>query len=283
MDSPSKALGYWGQPELTADSFQAKLAGESAAERSYLRTGDMGFLLEKELFICGRMKDLIIIRGANHYPQDIERTAEQGCDSLRAGCSAAFAVSHDHTEAVVYVAELKADVDKSKYPSIVSTIQTLISKEHGLSLTSICLLQTKSVIKTTSGKISRAGCKKAFLANTLSLLHKWEGVPDAEPAIHSEYMESSGPDDEQQSSANTGKSPASGAKKADGKLPSYSETEIRTMDVPLLVKLLETTIVNISSQSPSPLSAPLPADRSIVSLGLDSFTIVQFKGVLEKK
>lgn len=244
----------------------------------------MGFLYNKELFICGRMKDLIIIRGANHYPQDIERTAEQGCESLRAGCSAAFAVSHDHTEAVVYVAELKADVDKSKYESIVSTIKTLISKEHGLSLTSICLLHTKSVIKTTSGKISRAGCKKAFLANTLSLLYKWEGVPESEPvdineSVETVHVNGSSVATGKDTSTNTTAANKNGGKK----LPSYSQTEIWAMDIPALVTLLESTIINISSQSPSPLSAPLPADRSIVSLGLDSFTIVQFKGVLEKK
>lgn len=235
------------------------------------------------------MKDLIIIRGANHYPQDIERTAEQGCDSLRAGCSAAFAVSHDHTETVVYVAELKADVDKSKYSTIVSTIKTLISKEHGLSLTSICLLNTKSVIKTTSGKISRAGCKKAFLANTLSLLHKWEGIPETEPVVVHDVTD--GGEDQGTSSAvvtsNDGTAaPATAVKKGGGggnKSPAFSESQIRSMDIPAIVSLLETTIVNISSQSPSPLSGPLPADRSIVSLGLDSFSIVQFKGVLEKK
>jgi hypothetical protein len=242
----------------------------------------MGFLHKKELFICGRMKDLIIIRGANHYPQDIERTAEQGCDSLRAGCSAAFAVSHDHTETVVYVAELKADVDKSKYSTIVSTIKTLISKEHGLSLTSICLLNTKSVIKTTSGKISRAGCKKAFLANTLSLLHKWEGIPETEPVVIHDVTDG----EEAVGTSSVAVASNDGTTKKVGggkKLPTFSESQIRSMDIPVIVSLLETTIVNISSQSPSPLTGPLPADRSIVSLGLDSFTIVQFKGVLEKK
>ena len=80
----------------------------SSSAEEYLSTGDLGFLHKEELFICGRSKDLIIVRGSNHYPQDIERTAERAEPSLRAGCSAAFSVAHaeGHTEAVVFVAEL---------------------------------------------------------------------------------------------------------------------------------------------------------------------------------
>ena len=118
VDSPSKALGYWQQHELTAHDFHAKFTPAFGAQktdgtadaddgRTYLRTGDLGFMHKGELFICGRLKDLIIVRGANHYPQDIERTAEQSHSAFRAGCSAAFALSQDgHTEAVVYVAEV---------------------------------------------------------------------------------------------------------------------------------------------------------------------------------
>jgi acyl-CoA synthetase (AMP-forming)/AMP-acid ligase II len=118
IDSPSKALGYWQQHELTAHDFHAKYTPAFGAQkadgttdaddgRTYLRTGDLGFMHKNELFICGRLKDLIIVRGANHYPQDIERTAEQSHSAFRAGCSAAFAFSQGgHTEAVVYVAEV---------------------------------------------------------------------------------------------------------------------------------------------------------------------------------
>ena len=80
----------------------------NSASDDFLSTGDLGFLHNEELFICGRSKDLIIVRGSNHYPQDIERTAERAEPSLRAGCSAAFSVAHaeGHTEAVVFVAEV---------------------------------------------------------------------------------------------------------------------------------------------------------------------------------
>jgi acyl-CoA synthetase (AMP-forming)/AMP-acid ligase II len=120
--SPSKAAGYWNKEEQTREDFHAQIVATSSTDAdatssttaatvgpAYLRTGDLGFLYEGELFICGRLKDLIIVRGSNHYPQDIERTAEKSHSSLRPGCSAAFAIKHaaGHTEAVVYVAEVR--------------------------------------------------------------------------------------------------------------------------------------------------------------------------------
>jgi acyl-CoA synthetase (AMP-forming)/AMP-acid ligase II len=113
--SASKAQGYWDQPALSQHEFHAPLpanatAAGPAAQDGFLRTGDLGFMHNGELFICGRMKDLIIVRGRNHYPQDIERTAEQHvAEYLRAGCSGAFSLSggqERHTEDVVYVAEV---------------------------------------------------------------------------------------------------------------------------------------------------------------------------------
>ncbi len=123
VNSPSKAQGYWDRPEISEECFHATYSNANAAaaaaaateltngtppSSSYLRTGDMGFIVKGELFICGRIKDLIIIRGANHYPQDIERTAENASSFLRAGCSGAFAVKHEagHTETIVYVCEV---------------------------------------------------------------------------------------------------------------------------------------------------------------------------------
>lgn len=101
-------MGYWNKPELSQEEFQARPLEYLGAE-TFLRTGDLGFMHKEELFICGRLKDLIIVRGSNHYPQDIERTGEMASAHLRAGCSAAFGVESahgTHTEGVVYVAEV---------------------------------------------------------------------------------------------------------------------------------------------------------------------------------
>jgi len=106
--SPSKAQGYWGLPDLNKEDFHAQLAQTELVGDGYLRTGDLGFLYNDELFICGRRKDLIIVRGSNHYPQDIERTAEKTAAELRPGCTAAFAIKQDKddTESIIFVAEV---------------------------------------------------------------------------------------------------------------------------------------------------------------------------------
>lgn len=114
IQSPSKAAGYFGKPELTKEDFHAQLksTGESngnSNDSDYLRTGDLGFMHGGELFICGRLKDLIIVGGRNYYPQDIEATAEASSDLLRPGCSAAFTIdpTHGGGEEVALVAELR--------------------------------------------------------------------------------------------------------------------------------------------------------------------------------
>ena len=138
----------------------------------YLRTGDLGFIYKGELFICGRSKDLIIVRGSNHYPQDIERTAEKAEPRLRPGCSAAFSLvssgTTQHTESVVFIAEVKQDapdirIDTTSLSQMAESLRRVIAADHGIALSSVCLLKMKTVPKTTSGKIARSWCRKAFL------------------------------------------------------------------------------------------------------------------------
>ncbi|MEG5061534.1 AMP-binding protein [Microcoleus sp. A2-D2] len=100
------ARGYWNRPEETEKTFQAYLSDTS--EGPFLRTGDLGFLRDGELFVTGRLKDLIIIRGRNFYPQDIERTADRSHPSLRQGAIAAFSVEADGEEQLIIVQELEA-------------------------------------------------------------------------------------------------------------------------------------------------------------------------------
>jgi len=181
LTGDSKAQGYFRRPEATEEAFGARLKG---SRLQFLRTGDSGFVRNDELYFCGRIKDIIIINGLNYYPQDMEKTAETCHDALRAGCSAAFALKQesDLSECAVLVAELKPGVPASKYEEIVEKIISSVSLEQGLYLTGVCLLKTKSIPKTTSGKISRAACRKAFLDKKLSVVHQWDDLEPAAPA-----------------------------------------------------------------------------------------------------
>jgi amino acid adenylation domain-containing protein len=163
----SVARGYWGRGEESADCFGARLAGTS--EGPYLRTGDMGFVMGGELFLTGRLKDLIIIRGRNHYPQDIEQTVEQSCPGLRHGCGAAFTADVWGQERLVVVQEVERGRRAPDADHAARAIRRAVSREHELQVYSVVLIQAGSIPKTTSGKLQRRACRDAFLAGGLKI------------------------------------------------------------------------------------------------------------------
>ncbi|GCE31285.1 acyl-CoA synthetase [Dictyobacter alpinus] len=189
----SVAQGYWQNPEESERTFRARLA--DSGEGPFLRTGDLGFVYENVFFITGRLKDLIIIRGLNHYPQDIEAVAEKSHYALRPGCSAAFATEIQGKEQLVVVAEVhpryipdivqdvtatgqqdapKNDRDVVRQPidpeEIYTSIRRAVAEEQELQIAHIQLLKAGHMFKTSSGKVQRRACKAAFLANSLN---KW--------------------------------------------------------------------------------------------------------------
>jgi len=169
---PNVAQGYWRNPEATASVFKARIEGEDP-ECRWLRTGDLGFVDEiGELFITGRIKDLIIIRGINHYPQDIEATVEDCHPGLRAHCGAAFSVVDHHSEEqLVVVQEIerayRRQIDGEE---IIASIREAITREHDVAAHEIVLIRTGTLPQTTSGKIQRNLARQMYLAGTLSLL-----------------------------------------------------------------------------------------------------------------
>jgi len=188
ISSPSVAKGYWGLSEKTEETFGATPVnyseiGQSPGPHRFLRTGDLGFIHKTELFICGRIKDLVIIRGKNHYPQDIERTAESSSPEIRGGCSAAFSIPMKNEEALILILEVrepsKLGKDGCKTPDeLIEDIKYLISTNHGVSLSAVHLLHPRTIPKTTSGKIARQWCKKALVENKLSIFYSWHNDPD---------------------------------------------------------------------------------------------------------
>jgi amino acid adenylation domain-containing protein len=179
---PSVAAGYWNRAEATAETFGARLAtpGQEAAETGpFLRTGDLGFLHGGELYVTGRIKDLIIVRGRNLYPQDLELTAERSHPALRAGCGAAFAVEVDGEERVVVVCEVERG-QRKKTADVIAELRRAIAQEHEVPLHAVALLKPGALPKTSSGKVRRQAARAAFLEGRLDLVDSWrEGAAEA--------------------------------------------------------------------------------------------------------
>ncbi|MET7334483.1 fatty acyl-AMP ligase [Nonomuraea sp. NPDC005650] len=173
LSGPSVTAGYWRRPAETAETFHAMLPGDP--ER-FLRTGDLGVLRDGGIAIVGRHKDLIVINGVNHYPQDIEETVEGVHPALRDGCGAAFAVEPaagaSRAEAAVVVCEVKSKaVDDLE--ALITEIRLAVAKEHDLSLEGVFLVGPRSVPKTTSGKIQRKETRSRLLAGEFDVLAGW--------------------------------------------------------------------------------------------------------------
>ncbi len=122
----SVAKGYWGRPEVSTETFRATT---TSGEGPFLRTGDLGFIDEGQLFVAGRIKDMLIIRGRNHYPQDFELTAEESHPGLRPGCGAAFALEVDGEERLVVVHEVVSS-DGLDAPAVIDAVKRAIAREH---------------------------------------------------------------------------------------------------------------------------------------------------------
>ncbi|MEH1934496.1 MAG: condensation domain-containing protein [Nostoc sp.] len=167
VSGPSVGQGYWNRPLETEQTFHAYL--KDAGERPFLRTGDLGFLHNGELFITGRAKDLIIIRGRNLYPQDIELTVECSHLSLRSGSSAAFSVEVEKEERLVVVQELEFRA-KPNLEEVIAAIRQAVAEEHEVQVYAVVLIKPGTIPKTSSGKIQRRATRAEFLAGELGII-----------------------------------------------------------------------------------------------------------------
>jgi acyl-CoA synthetase (AMP-forming)/AMP-acid ligase II len=161
------AKGYWNDPEKTKHTFGARLAGDGRGP--FMRTGDYGFLREGELFVTGRLKDLIIIRGRNHYPQDIEFTSEQSHPSLRPSRGAAFSIDAGGEERLVILHEVERDRQDMDWSDVIKSVKESVVRQHELVPHAVALVRAASLPTTTSGKIQRHACREAFLRGDLTV------------------------------------------------------------------------------------------------------------------
>lgn len=166
ISGPSVAHSYWRRPAQTRETFGARLAPTGAGP--FLRSGDLGFKLGRQLFVTGRIKDLIVVRGYNHYPQDLELTAERAHPALRRGCVAAFTVADGDREQLVIVIEIARRAPQPDVAEVAGAIRAAVAAQHEIQVHTVVLLPPGGIHKTASGKIQRRLCATMFEAGHLT-------------------------------------------------------------------------------------------------------------------
>jgi acyl-CoA synthetase (AMP-forming)/AMP-acid ligase II/acyl carrier protein len=285
IQGPSVTQGYWNRPEDTEQEFGAQVPSR---EGKFLRTGDLGFFRDGELYVTGRVKDVIIIRGRNHYPQDIENSAEEAHQAVLPG--AAFALADEgQGERLVVVHQLDRQFRGADHGQIVQAIRRAIVEHHELDPYAIVLIRQTSLPITSSGKVQRNLCREQFLADELKVVHSWIN-PAMRPAqkksgehmavqIHGEGVSA------QRTGATSpiathenGKAPRNGA--AESPLPKRS-CPATPVEVDRAAEQIEqwllTWLVNRLSMDP----ADAARDRPFAEYGVDSLTAVELSRELE--
>jgi acyl-CoA synthetase (AMP-forming)/AMP-acid ligase II len=171
VHGPNVSPGYWRKPERTREIFGGRLVDPAPGlpEGPWLRTGDLGAVHEGELYVTGRIKDLIIVNGRNHYPQDIETTVQEAHPAVRADHVAAFTIPGDRDERVVVVAERSREASSPGLDAsdVRRIVVSAVGTHHELPVHDFVLVRTGGVPRTSSGKVSRTACKQRYLAGLL--------------------------------------------------------------------------------------------------------------------
>ena len=165
--------GYWNKPEQTERTFQAVLP--NAQEDNFLRTGDLGFIKDGELYITGRIKDIMILMGRNHYPQHIETTVENAHPALRPNHGAAFSIDVNGEEQLIVAHEVKRTAIRNlDVEEVIGAIRQAVAEQNMANVYGVTLLKTGSIPKTSSGKIQRRACQSKYLDRTLATVGQWQ-------------------------------------------------------------------------------------------------------------
>jgi len=174
VQGDSVAQGYWGQEEETQQGFHGMIQGDDSQQK-YLRTGDLGFMHDSELYVTGRIKDLIILYGKNYYPQDIEHSLSQSPIQTRLGKCAAFVTQSGHEFHLTVMCEIKNQrMTLDEQEDLFNSINQLIYQAHQLEIHTIVLIPLKEMPHTTSGKVRRNFCRNYLLDNSLTVLATWQ-------------------------------------------------------------------------------------------------------------
>ena len=170
-----KCLGYWNNPELTLKQFRGRLVDDTPYDDGYLRTGDIGFFHDGELYVCSRIKDMIILRGQNYYPHDIENVVEKSSNLIRHNCVAAFQIQEDSEPALAIVAEVKNPRALPEARKIAAAVRNYLNVEVAV----ISLIAPRAIPRTSSGKIMRHKTKQMWLQGEFTVLSDFSREKDA--------------------------------------------------------------------------------------------------------
>lgn len=252
VQSASVASGYWNDSDRTAEAFDfpAHRNGNPATQAS-LRTGDLGFLRDGHLFVTGRLKDLIIIGGQNHYPQDIERSVSQSHPRLADALSATFSVVDDEIERLVVVHEVPRGTSAEECEAILRAIRMAIAQGHDLAVHEIVLIRPATLPRTSSGKVQRQLCRQLYVNNELNTILNWRHTDALDPALFPEISELLEPPQN----------------------PSRIEKAIEST----LLSWLEEHLSSDERES-----SEIRSDQSFAALGVDSLLAVELSQQLER-
>ncbi|WP_149828656.1 non-ribosomal peptide synthetase [Streptomyces tailanensis] len=178
------AVGYWGRDDTEHQTFGATRAGD---ERRHLRTGDLGFLHDGQLYVTGRSKDLIVVRGRNHYPQDLEQAALDAHASLRRG-AAAFALETDGREEICLVLETATAHRADEIAEVTALVRAHLAREHGVTPGTVVFVRPGHIPRTTSGKIQRSRTRAMLVDGSLKVVHRWDAGRAADLASLPEHL-----------------------------------------------------------------------------------------------
>lgn len=261
IQSPSVGKGYWEKEELSQANFQAVTAD---GEGPYLRTGDLGFWSDGQLYVAGRVKDLIIVRGVNRYPQDIEQTVEECHESISSSAAAAFADDSGPRERLIIAVEVHRSLE-SDWGPVVQAIRKSVTQGHELPPDAVVLVRHGSLPRTSSGKIQRHACLRDFREGNLRIVHQWlswdESLPEQAPMIAAATV------DEIRSDFGKKDSYASSVRQKKNRPPNNE-----------VVELVKRAVKSVAQER----AKLLDLDTNIVvDLGLDSLERLQIAHVLE--
>jgi 8-amino-7-oxononanoate synthase len=267
VSGPSVAQGYWQRSEESDRTFRAHL--RDTGEGPFLRTGDLGFMRDGELFVTGRLKDLVIVHGRNHYPQDIEGTVARSHPGLRAGWSAAFTVGEGSDQKLVIVLELERH-QRAEAVQVFGEVRRDVGREHELVVDSIVLVRAGSIPRTSSGKIQRHACRDAFLEPSLDVVAEWHragsGEPVAAPAAWRHQMRIPG-----------------GPRRAEAGARAASPNGRRAAARAQTLEATTEVVLDVVRSIGKDRTVGLELDSSIVEMGLDSLERMEIVAALESR